>query len=115
LAPTAARWRPSAHLARGNRSRRPARQVRCRRAHARHASTVSRAADRSASALSSYYTVVYLRPMSLGRRWCSVLLVSVGAALMTGCGDDPPAKEIQQAQQAIDTARASGADRYARE
>ena len=33
--------------------------------------------------------------------------------LMTGCGDDPPNKEILQAQQAIDTARTAGADRYA--
>jgi hypothetical protein len=51
--------------------------------------------------------------MSIGRRWCCVLLVSVAAVLMTGCGDDPPTKEIQQAQQSIDTARSSGADRYA--
>jgi len=50
--------------------------------------------------------------MSLGRRWYCVLLVSVAAVLMTGCGDDPPTKEIQQAQQAIDTARTAGADRY---
>lgn len=33
--------------------------------------------------------------------------------LMTGCGNDPPNKEIQQAQQAIDTARAADAVRYA--
>ena len=52
--------------------------------------------------------------MSLGRR-CLVLLISAAAALMTGCGDDPPNKEIQQAQQSIDTARAAGADRYAHE
>ena len=32
---------------------------------------------------------------------------------MTACGDDPPNKEIQQAQQAIDTARAAEANRYA--
>ena len=33
--------------------------------------------------------------------------------MMTACGDDPPNKEIQQAQQAIDAARTSGAERYA--
>ncbi|HUK36909.1 MAG TPA: DUF4398 domain-containing protein [Vicinamibacterales bacterium] len=32
--------------------------------------------------------------------------------LIAGCGDDPPNKELQQAQQAIDEARASGAARY---
>jgi flagellar hook-basal body complex protein FliE len=32
---------------------------------------------------------------------------------MTGCGDDPPNKEIDQARQAIDTARAAGAPQYA--
>jgi hypothetical protein len=51
--------------------------------------------------------------MSFGRRWCGVLIVSVAAVLLTGCGDDPPTKEIQQAQQAIDTARSAEADRYA--
>jgi hypothetical protein len=54
--------------------------------------------------------------MSRGRRWCSVIVVLL-TTLMTGfttaCGDDPPDKEIQQAQQAIDTARAAEADRYA--
>jgi len=34
---------------------------------------------------------------------------------MTGCGGDPPNKELQQAQQAIDNARASGAERYAKD
>ena len=32
---------------------------------------------------------------------------------MPACGDDPPSKEILQAQQAIDSARTAGADRYA--
>ena len=32
---------------------------------------------------------------------------------MAACGDDPPNKELQQAQQAIDAARTSGAERYA--
>jgi hypothetical protein len=50
--------------------------------------------------------------MSPGRRWCSITLVIVTSWLMAGCGD-PPNKEIQQAQQAIDSARAVGADRYA--
>ena len=35
------------------------------------------------------------------------------AFLSVACGGDPPDKEIQQAQNAIDQARAAGADRYA--
>ena len=48
--------------------------------------------------------------MSLARRW--LLSCGVVAALAAGCGD-PPDKEMQQAQGAIDTARAAGADQYA--
>ena len=55
--------------------------------------------------------------MSIGRRWLSVNAVLATSLLMTGltagCGDDPPTKEIQQAQQALDTARTAGAERYA--
>ena len=44
---------------------------------------------------------------------CAVVSVAiVVSSLIAGCGDDPPNKELQQAQQAIDEARASGADRY---
>jgi hypothetical protein len=51
--------------------------------------------------------------MSLAR--CVLLSLAVVAAMAgTACGD-PPVKEIQQAQGAIDTARAAGADQYARE
>ena len=32
---------------------------------------------------------------------------------MTACGDDPPTKEIEQAKQAVDSARTAGAARYA--
>jgi hypothetical protein len=40
--------------------------------------------------------------------------IAIGAALGTAaCSGDPPDKEIQQAQGAIDAARAAGADRYA--
>jgi len=53
--------------------------------------------------------------MSLGRRLFCFALVIVTSWSMTGCGDDPPTKEIQQAQQAIDAARTSGAGRYASE
>jgi hypothetical protein len=42
----------------------------------------------------------------------SALLVA--AFMISACGD-PPEKEMQQAQGAIDAARAAGADRYARE
>jgi len=51
--------------------------------------------------------------MSLGRRCCSVTFVIAMSWLLTSCGDDPPNKEIQQAQQAIDVAGTSGAERYA--
>src|SRR4051812_27924081 len=51
--------------------------------------------------------------MSLGRRWSCVTAVIVTSLLAAGCGDDPPNKEIQQAQQAIDIAHSSNADRYA--
>ena len=37
----------------------------------------------------------------------------LAAALVTACGGDPPNKEMDQAQGAIDAARAAGADRYA--
>ncbi len=48
-----------------------------------------------------------------GRR---LLALAVVAAMMgTACGDDPPSKEMQQAQSAIETARAAGAERYARD
>jgi hypothetical protein len=44
----------------------------------------------------------------------SLLLTVVVLTFSTlGCGGDPPNKEIQQAQTAIDAARAAGADRYA--
>jgi len=42
----------------------------------------------------------------------SVALASVAALTSVACAD-PPDKEIQQAQGAIDTARAAGADQYA--
>jgi len=51
--------------------------------------------------------------MSIGRRWRSVSAVLITSWLIAGCGDDPPNKEIQQAQQAIETARTAGAERYA--
>ncbi len=53
--------------------------------------------------------------MSAGRRWCCVTAVIAISWMTAGCGDDPPTKEIQQAQQAIDAARSAGADRYAAE
>ena len=54
--------------------------------------------------------------MSPGGRWRSItslVITTSFAALLTGCGDDPPTKEIQQAQQAIDVARDAGAASYA--
>ena len=58
----------------------------------------------------------------VGRRTVSVALLasSLTMALILGlttvaCGDDPPTKELQQAQQAIDEARTAGAARYSSE
>src|SRR3954468_9202775 len=51
--------------------------------------------------------------MSLVRR-LTLSLAVVAAVSSAACGD-PPEKEMQQAQGAIDTARAAGADQYARD
>lgn len=53
--------------------------------------------------------------MSRVGRWSAVSAAILASSLIAGCGDDPPTKELQQAQQAIDEARASGADRYSTE
>ena len=50
--------------------------------------------------------------MSLVGRCAVVSVAILVSSLTASCGDDPPNKELQQAQQAIDEARASGADRY---
>ena len=49
--------------------------------------------------------------MSLRRSVGVTLLLLVVSS--SACGGDPPDKEIQQAQNAVDQARAAGADRYA--
>ena len=51
--------------------------------------------------------------MSSSRRF--LLSFAVVAAMMGAACGDPPDKEIQQAQTAIDSARAAGADRFAHE
>jgi hypothetical protein len=51
--------------------------------------------------------------MASGRRRLGLACFLVASALTIACGDDPPQIEIQQAQTAIDTARAAGADEYA--
>src|SRR3954465_11364472 len=51
--------------------------------------------------------------MSSMRRF--VLSLAVVAAIAGAACGDPPDKEMQQAQGAIDAARAAGADQYARE
>jgi hypothetical protein len=48
-----------------------------------------------------------LRPACLLPALCLALLVTIG------CGGEPPEKEMQQAQGALDAARAAGADKYA--
>jgi hypothetical protein len=51
--------------------------------------------------------------MPPARRVLAALVI--GLSLMTLACGDPPEKEMQQAQGAIDAARAAGADRYAKE
>jgi hypothetical protein len=52
--------------------------------------------------------------MRVGRSWRLVSTVIV-ACLIVACGGNPPDKEIQQAQTAVDAARAASAERYAKE
>ena len=47
-------------------------------------------------------------------RACCLLSASL-LFITVGCGGDPPEKEMQQAQGALDAARAAGADQYAAE
>src|SRR5436190_23929156 len=49
--------------------------------------------------------------MSLRRSFASTLVLFALSSF--ACGGDPPDKEIQQASNALDAARAAGADRYA--
>jgi Domain of unknown function (DUF4398) len=51
--------------------------------------------------------------MAVGRRRFCLASFLPALALIVGCGDDPPQIEMQQAQQAIEGARAAGADEYA--
>jgi uncharacterized protein DUF4398 len=51
--------------------------------------------------------------MSVARR-LTLSLIVLAAVITAACGD-PPDKEMQQAQGAIDAARAAGADQYARD
>jgi hypothetical protein len=53
--------------------------------------------------------------MRAGRRWRFVSAVILASFSIASCGGNPPDKEIQQAQAAVDTARAASADRYAKE
>jgi hypothetical protein len=50
-----------------------------------------------------------------GRRSCLAGAFVAAALLISYCGGEPPDKEIQQAQGAIDAARAAGAEQYAKE
>src|SRR4051794_25814319 len=104
------------HSRRACRDRSPAPPVRCPRVRRLQSGAASRAGDRRATGLSSYYSkkgTRILRTMSLRAR----LLASLCLALFVtiGCGGEPPDKEMQQAQGAVDAARAAGADKYATE
>jgi hypothetical protein len=50
----------------------------------------------------------------MSARWLSVLCLIAALSVTSACGD-PPEKEMQQAQGAIDAARAAGAEQYAHE
>jgi hypothetical protein len=50
-----------------------------------------------------------------GRRWRLVSALVISSSLIAGCGGDPPDKEIQDAEKAIDAARAAGAETYAKD
>jgi len=66
--------------------------------------------------LSSYYTEIgtrILRKMSLRARVLPALCLALFVTI--GCGGEPPDKEMQQAQGALDAAQAAGADKYAAE
>jgi hypothetical protein len=52
--------------------------------------------------------------MPAARRFGATLLVAL-AITLSACRDDPPEKEMQQAQGAIDAARVAGAEQYARD
>ena len=51
--------------------------------------------------------------MFSGQRRLALACFLATAMLTVACGDDPPQTEMQQAQSAIDAARAAGADEYA--
>jgi hypothetical protein len=53
--------------------------------------------------------------MLAGRRWRLVSALVLSLSLIVGCGDDPPNKEIQEAETAIEAARAAGAATYAKD
>ncbi len=46
-------------------------------------------------------------------RACALPALVLALSLTVGCGGEPPDKEMQQAQGALDAAQAAGADRYA--
>ncbi len=46
-------------------------------------------------------------------RACALPALVLALSLTVGCGGEPPDKEIQQAQGALDAAQAAGADKYA--
>src|SRR5205807_5231258 len=58
-----------------------------------------------------HFPALYTWRMLGARRW--LLSVAIAAAIGNAACGDPPDKEMQQAQGAIDAARAAGADQYA--
>ena len=51
----------------------------------------------------------------MSSRVCALLALCLAVGFTIGCGGEPPEKEIQQAQSAVDAAAAAGAETYAAE
>lgn len=47
------------------------------------------------------------------KRFVSVFTLLIGAAVLVGCGGDPPNAELADAKRALDDARAAGAEKFA--
>src|SRR5581483_9749899 len=87
-----------------------ARAVHYRQGRARRRAPASHAGDPAGPAGSSF---ILSRMLRLSRVVIGLLLLCV--TFTAACADDPPTKEMNQAQGAIDAARAAGAEQYAPE
>src|SRR5207247_8183232 len=104
-----------------SRSRGSRRRARCRRARRHRAAPAFPADDRRRQRLSLLYPTQtrhlaragILVAMPRGRTSFGAAVILAASLTAARCGDDPPDKEIQQAQTAIDAAKAAGASDFA--